>query len=407
MFAHLDDPDPPGYDAGVETAVRVRAGQIRRRRWSLRAAVGAIGAAVIVGVVLGSTGGRTVEVTTTPSTAGPPRLPAVTGIDGSFVRAGPTPTQHLRRTDFAVVATLPASSQVVTLDGALYVVSAGNRLERVDPASGRVMAATRLSALTRPLAEASGRLWVQAGHDLVELNPATLERVGTFPAPGKVSSVAVAGGDLWYVVAANSAAGGTGPLYRQALTGGAPRVEALPAGVDTASPSRLLGSVVANAAGTELAATLSGNLFVTLDPRTGTVIGRFKVVEANNVTIGGIAGDIAWYVGGVGHNNVLGAVNLRTGQAVPIIGTPTVAPHATMPASQGGWVALTGNTVLETFYGEGPDICIAPTTGRARSYLFIPATLRLLGVAGHQLLAETLASGIHQELLRTTVQGCR
>lgn len=408
MFAHLDDPDAPTYDSDIDKEVRTRAGSIRRRRRSVRTAGGLVCvAAAIAGVLVSTRGAGTVEVTTAPPTPRQFRLPRVTEIDGSTVAAGSTPTYALRKTDFVVMASLPANTDVATVGGEIFAVSAGARIERLDPTSGRTVASTSLSAVTSPLVEGAGHLWVGAGHSVVELDPRTLRRVGaTVTSPGRVTSVAVAGGQLWFVSVTGARRRQSGVLYRQPLTGGELRTAPLPYGVDTVNPSRLVTGVVANSTGTALAATLSGNEFVVLNPPTGVLEARYQVVEANSVTISGIAGNVAWYIGGVGHNNVLGAVNLRTSKAVSIVGTPRTLPGGSVPAGGGGSFDLTGTTVLETFNGRGPDACINPATGRARSYFLLPVTVNPVGVAGKQLLARAFEADGAQKLLRSPLTHC-
>lgn len=183
---------------------------------------------------------------------------------------------------------------------------------------------------------------------------------------------------------------------------------ALPARTDPGSHGSPVSAVAANATGTQLAVTFPAAgfpIFVRLDPATGAVLARYQL-QADNVTVDGIDGDIAWVVGGVGHHNVLAGVNLRTDRTQPITGT---APAGLAPpgnVGHGGWLQLTGQTLIETYTGA-PDACINPATGRARSYLTLPAGLDLVGIADHRLIAEaTTVTGRPTRLLQTTLPGC-
>ncbi|MST34487.1 hypothetical protein GHK86_17390 [Acidimicrobiaceae bacterium USS-CC1] len=321
-------------------------------------------------------------------------------------KPAPTPGYALRRSQLHLVTTLPADAGRVVADGDLYLVRS-RVIQRLDPASGQVLASARTPKVTAPPFRAGHGLWLAAGSQVVELDTTSLRVEHRFSAPGTVTSLAVAGSSLWYVVPANGRDGAAGRLYRQPLQGGHTTAVAFPARTDPGSHGSPVSAVMANAAGTQLAVTFAANItmFARLDPATGAVLARYQL-QADNVIIDGIAGDIAWVVGGVGHNNVLAGVDLRTGRPRPITGTApaSLAPPGTN--GQGGWLQLTGQTLIETFLGA-PDACINPATGRARSYLTLPAGLDLAGIADHRLIADTTTiTGRTTRLLETSVPGC-
>lgn len=411
MFSHLDDPAPPAYDHRRDAAVHARAGQIRRRRRALTAGAGlAAGTVVALSVALSAGNpGRTVQVVTPPPTTAAPsthRLPPLVTLNGAG-KPGPTPGYALRRSQFHTVATLPAGTSRVVADRNLYLVGAGT-IQRLDPANGRVLAAASTRKLTAPPFGTSHGLWLATGGRLVELDPATLRVEQRFSTPGNATSLAVAGSSLWYVVPTAGRGSAAGRLYRQPLHGGLPSLVALPARTDPGSHGSPVSAVAANATGTQLAVTFPAAgfpIFARLDPSTGAVLARYQL-QADNVTIDGIDGDIAWVVGGVGHNNVLAGVNLRSGRPQPITGTAPagLAPPGTV--GQGGWLQLSSRTLIETYMGA-PDACINPATGRARTYLTLPTGVDLVGIADHRLIAAaTSIAGRTTRLLQTTLPGC-
>lgn len=409
MLSHLDDPTPPTYDHRLDAAVHARAGRIRRRRRATAAGAGlaaSVAVALSLALVAG-TPGRTVQVVSPPPTSAAPsthRLPPLVTLNGAW-KPAPTAGYALRRSPFHTVAALTAGTSWLVADNNLYLMDAG-RIQRLDPASGQVLAsASTPKPSTSPTGTGHG-LWLVSGSRLVELDPASLRVERRFSTPGTVTSLAVAGSDLWYVVAANGRGGAAGRLYRQPLHGGHPFAVTLPARTDPGSHGSPVGTVAANATGTQLAVTFpAAPIFARLDPSTGAVLARYQL-QADNVTIDGIDGDIAWVVGGVGHHNVLAGVDLRTGHPQPITGTAPAGLAPPGAPGQGGWLQLSSRTLIETYTGA-PDACINPATGRARTYLTLPTGLDLVGIADHRLIAAaTTITGRTTRLLQTTLPGC-
>lgn len=210
MFTHLDDPNPPRLDDSGRGEIARRArGLVRRRR-----VLGAVAAAVVV--VAGTTAGLAAVGGPTPRselrTVSPPTSGTVPGTSTSTTPSTTSPTTSPRG------AAVPAGWQLVEpieADHAVYATATAPLGAGGQPPSQSVIvrfpvdgSTGATSAVLPPVGQVlyqAGRLWVAAGlagsdnatHELVELDPITLQTMRTVALGAPPESLAASGDSVW------------------------------------------------------------------------------------------------------------------------------------------------------------------------------------------------------------------
>ncbi len=358
-------PEPPRQVTVDDVAVRLAGPAERRsrgRRWPPRTRWAPVLAATSVFVVAGASAGIAVALTSHHGSSSP----SGTGLNSASASSSAAPAERVADGIWGAELIDRQTLTQDTLTGgtsSLYAIAAG-ALERIDPATGKVVAEAPFSAdIVNPPVVTGNTVWVVSsyagssvvlqGYDATTLSPLTAVAVpvsGQLPAAPEGVLASGSGGYLY--VAAGSGVAVVDPGTHQVI-----RHIPMSAGPVT--------SVAVSPDGSKLYASTSSSFdLATYNPATGAELGFSAVpglagTEGNLVaTSGGV-----WGTSGTGMTELTWFAPGAQLSRMVRVGAGTGAGLDSVPTSSGGTVWIGGSHTLD---------CADPVTGRVLASATIP-----------------------------------
>jgi hypothetical protein len=230
-------------------------------------------------------------------------------------------------TTAAVAAELdPTPCEIAVGFGSLWVVTQSGRVDRVDPATGAVIARIRVGATSYEATAAFGSVWVtnRNGGSITRIDPATNRPVGTVHVPGAPGGIVAAAGHLWI---GNDTAGADWLVRLDPRNGSTERIDAghRPA-------------YVANAGGFVWVSNVEDGTVTRIDARTGRGSGTVRVgISPVNLVGVDAPKPLVWVPEDVG--NAVVVLDATEGRVIGRLDAPG-GPAVIAAAGDTAWVSL-------------------------------------------------------------------